>query len=60
MAVMHHEILRVNAPAPDSDELMEIWAERGWLPGPHPETDLDDPAPDIKRVKPLTTPKTKD
>lgn len=58
MSVMHHPVLRVNAAAPESTELMAIWADRGWVSGPHPDTDPDDPA-DIKRVSPPAKAKAK-
>jgi hypothetical protein len=52
MSVMHHDVLRVNAAAPESDEVFAIYAERGWVRGPHADTDPDDPTRGIKRVLP--------
>lgn len=51
MIVMHHDVLRVNVAAPESDEVMAIWSDLGWQRGPHPDTDPDDPA-DLQRVLP--------
>lgn len=59
MSVMHHNVLRVNVPAPDDDEVFAVYAERGWVPGEHPDTDLDDPA-DVRRVLPPKPSKKKD
>ena len=44
MGLMHHNGLRVNAIAPESDEVMDIWRESGWASGPHKDTDPDHPA----------------
>lgn len=44
MAFMHHNGLRVNAVAPESGEVMDIWRERGWASGLHKDTDPDHPA----------------
>jgi hypothetical protein len=44
MGLMHHNGLRVNALAPDDDEVMAIWREQGWASGPHKDTDPDHPA----------------
>lgn len=43
MGLMHHNGLRVNALAPESDEVMDIWRESGWTAGPHKDTDPDHP-----------------
>lgn len=59
MSVMHHNVLRVNVAAPESDEVMAIYAERGWVRGPHADTDPDDPAEPLKRVLPLKPAKAK-
>jgi hypothetical protein len=55
MALMHHNELRVNAPAPDDDEVMDIWREAGWRSGAHKDSDPDDPA-DIPAVLPEPEP----
>lgn len=44
MGLMHHNTLRVNAPAPDDDDVMQIWHDVGWRRGPHKDTDPDHPA----------------
>ena len=64
MALMHHNELRVNALAPESDEVLDIWREKGWKAGPHRDTDRDDdtavprvlpePEPDPEPAKPKT------
>ena len=43
MALMHHVGLRVNAAAVDDPDAMDVYGDAGWVPGPHPDTDLDDP-----------------
>jgi hypothetical protein len=50
-ALMHHNELRVNAPASTDPEQMAILHEKGWRAGPHTDTDPDDPA-DVPRVLP--------
>jgi hypothetical protein len=59
VALMHHEILRVNVLAPDDDEVFDVYADYGWLRGEHPDTDPDDPSPVIKRVLPPAKAKAK-
>lgn len=63
MALMHHNVLRVNALAPESEEVLAIWREQGWAIGPHKDTDPDHPAylgeipfvlPEPEPVKPTT------
>lgn len=51
MALMHHDVLRVNALAPADDEVLDIWRERGWAAGAHKDTDPDDDSA-IPRVLP--------
>ena len=55
MALMHHNKLRVNKPAPESDEVMAIWREQGWASGPHKDTDPDDDTA-VPRVLPEPEP----
>jgi len=57
MALMHHNTLRVNAPAPESKEVMDIWREQGWASGPHKDTDPDDDS-DVPAVLPEPKPET--
>lgn len=59
MSVMHHDVLRVNVIAPDDDEVFAVYAHSGWVRGPHPDTDPDDPSPVIKRVLPPAKAKAK-
>lgn len=51
MALMHHNELRVNAPASTDEDQMAILHKRGWRAGPHKDTDPDDPAA-VPRVLP--------
>lgn len=55
MALMHHNGLRVNALAPESDVVMDIWREAGWTSGKHKDTDPED-LTDIPRVLPEEDP----
>jgi hypothetical protein len=55
MALMHHNELRVNAPAPESGEVLDIWREQGWRAGPHKDTDPDDDTA-VPRVLPAVEP----
>lgn len=56
MALIHHPILRANSQVPD--ETVDIWAESGWKPGPHPDSDPDSPfaAPPVLPAQPPPTP----
>lgn len=54
-ALMHHNKLRVNAPATDDPDQMAVLRESGWASGPHKDTDPDDPAP-VPRVLPEPAP----
>ena len=47
--LMHHNGLRVNAPASTDPDQMAILHDSGWRQGPRKDTDPDDPAP-VPRV----------
>ena len=53
MELMHHNVLRVNAPVALTDEQMAILHDQGWRAGKHKDTDPDDPA-EVPRVLPET------
>ena len=56
MALIHHPDLRVNSNVPDDDDVIEIWVQRGWVAGPHPDTDPDNTWSDPPAVLPLPEP----
>jgi hypothetical protein len=44
MGFMHHNVLRVNALAPENPETMDDYRAVGWASGLHKDTDPDHPA----------------
>lgn len=55
MALIHHNELRVNVPAPEDADQMAVYYESGWRKGPHKDTDPDDPSA-VPAVLPVADP----